>query len=91
MSATTKAAHTPGPWHYQDESDAYTHIVRGPKGEFVVSAPQDTSGTAEADTRLIAAAPEMLEALEGVLRVADRKTKEFDAARAAIQKAKGCQ
>ncbi len=31
----------------------------------------------------------MLEALEGVVRVADRATQEFDAARAAIQYAKG--
>jgi hypothetical protein len=33
------------------------------------------------------AAPELLEALRGVLRVADRATDEFDAARAAIAKA----
>lgn len=32
---------------------------------------------------------QMLEALEGVVRVADRATQEFDAARAAIQYAKG--
>ena len=38
---------------------------------------------------LIAAAPELLAALEGVLRVADRQTDEFDAARAAIAKARG--
>lgn len=31
----------------------------------------------------------LLEALKGVLRVADRKTDEFDAARAAIAKAEG--
>lgn len=31
----------------------------------------------------------LLEALKGVLRVADRKTDEFDAARAAITKAEG--
>lgn len=37
--------------------------------------------------RLLAAAPELLSALEGVLAVADRKTQEFDAARAAIAKA----
>lgn len=43
----------------------------------------------EARFRLIAAAPELLEALQGVLRVADRKTDEFDAARAAIAKALG--
>jgi hypothetical protein len=38
---------------------------------------------------LIAAAPELLEALESVVAVADRKTVEFDMARAAIAKAKG--
>lgn len=39
--------------------------------------------------RLEVAAPDLLEALKGVLRVADRKTAEFDAARAAIAKAEG--
>jgi len=43
--------------------------------------------TAIANAILIAAAPDLLEALQGVLRVADRKTDEFDAARAAIAKA----
>lgn len=38
---------------------------------------------------LIAAAPELLEALKGVVRVADRETDEFIAARAAIAKAEG--
>ena len=42
-----------------------------------------------ANANLIAAAPELLEVLKGVLRVADRKTTEFDAARAAIAKAEG--
>jgi hypothetical protein len=42
-----------------------------------------------ADARLIAAAPDLLAALEGVLRVSDRRTDEYDAARAAIAKAKG--
>lgn len=36
---------------------------------------------------LVAAAPDLLLALQGVLRVADRATVEFDAARAAIAKA----
>lgn len=36
-----------------------------------------------------AAAPELLEALKGVVRIADRKTVEFDAAHAAIAKAEG--
>jgi hypothetical protein len=40
-----------------------------------------------ANARLIAAAPELLAALQGVVRVADRATVEFDAARLAIKKA----
>lgn len=46
-------------------------------------------GIGLANARLIAAAPELLEALRGVVRVADRATVEFDAARAAIKKATG--
>ena len=54
---------TPGPWHYQEESDAYTHIVRGPKNVFICQLQQDTTGWAEANARLIAAAPDLLAAL----------------------------
>lgn len=43
----------------------------------------------QARYRLEAAAPDLLQALKGVLRVADRATVEFDAARAAIAKAEG--
>lgn len=42
-------------------------------------------------TPLKSLVPEMLEALKGVVRVADRKTVEFDAARAAIARAEGRQ
>ena len=42
-----------------------------------------------ANAHLIAAAPAMLAALQGVVRVADRATDEFDAARAAILAATG--
>jgi hypothetical protein len=38
---------------------------------------------------VIDVAPDLLEALRGVVRVADRATVEFDAARAAIAKATG--
>jgi hypothetical protein len=51
---------TPGPWHYQERSDAYTHIVRGADATFICQLAQDTSGRAEADARLIAAAPDLL-------------------------------
>lgn len=42
-----------------------------------------------ANAHLIASAPDLLEALIGVVKVADRATVEFDAARAAIAKAEG--
>lgn len=44
---------------------------------------------AEERAKVFLAAPDLLAALRGVLRVADRKTDEFDAARAAIKKATG--
>ncbi|WP_440863831.1 hypothetical protein [Symbiopectobacterium purcellii] len=43
----------------------------------------------KADMALIESAPDLLEALEAVVRVADRDTVEFNMARAAIAKAKG--
>ena len=58
--------HTPGPWRYQEGSDPYTHIVRAGEtglGRFVVQCGQSRNGSEEANARLIAAAPEMLEAL----------------------------
>ncbi len=44
---------------------------------------------ADANARLIAAAPDLLEALRAVVSVADRKTVEFDKAHAAIAKVGG--
>lgn len=50
--------------------------------------PVDADGTeGEANAKLIAAAPDLLEALMAVVAVADRKTDEFDKAKAAIKKA----
>lgn len=58
------AKHTPGPWNYQEEADAYTHIVRGPANEFICSGPQDSSGRARADMKLAAMAPVLLKSLK---------------------------
>jgi hypothetical protein len=57
--------HTPGPWHYQEYSDVYTHIVRdASKRAIVLYAPQSSSPICEANARLAAAAPDMAIALE---------------------------
>jgi len=86
MSETKEETkHTPGPWevvHHGNGTGSREWAVC-PKGSLQGIAIWLT----EADARLMAAAPDLLEALQGVLRVADRKTVEFDAARAAIAKA----
>lgn len=61
--------HTPGPWAYQENSDACTHIVRHGKNKSFILCQlrQSTGGEAEADARLIAAAPEMFDVIQWFL------------------------
>lgn len=86
--------HTPGPWRFYAEPQPNGCPIVGTGGLMVaqlahsINHPEQRD-TAIANARLIAAAPDLLEALRGVLRVADRATVEFDAARAAIAKATG--
>lgn len=63
--------HTKGPWKYQEESDAYTHIVRAKNNYMICHLLQDSSGTTEANARLIAAAPTMYETLKNIVKVPD--------------------
>ncbi len=92
---TDPTTHTPGPWVWRWKSGSLHQVgTERPYGATVLSPRHDyDSGTcievSDADATLIEAAPELLAALEGVMRVADRATVEFDAARAAIAKAKG--
>ena len=75
--------HTPGPWYVANGVQ-----IRSDKHQ-VAKAWSFAGKTGEANAQLIAAAPDLLAALHGVVRVADRATDEFDAARAAIFKATG--
>ena len=84
----SEAKHTTGPW-INDNG-----LVYGTSGDgtpsFDIYYSADWPGDADegmANAKLIAAAPDLLEALPGVVRVADRATDEFDVARAAIRKA----
>lgn len=64
---TTK--HTPGPWRYEPGRDGRPpYVIRGTEGGFVVVGM--TADRQEADARLIAAAPELLEALSVLYAVA---------------------
>jgi hypothetical protein len=87
--------HTPGPWIYKgfvtDSDFSGWRVYLPTRYRRVITVEGTSAGEADANARLVAAAPELLAALKGVLRVADRKTDEFDAARAAIAKAEGAE
>ncbi|MBW3095668.1 hypothetical protein [Pseudohoeflea coraliihabitans] len=109
----TESKHTPGPWGAERAAfpvfEAYDFAIRasvghGPVviGEAFGRATQTVYLPAEANARLIAAAPDLLEALEGLLAKYTElvssgdcgswdpeKESEVIAARAAIAKAKG--
>lgn len=93
---TTK--HTFGPWkHTRRLTDEWK--ISGEKGEWIASvwATMEDGKTFEANAALIAAAPELLAALEHIVSEATDTTMDNDAilgyiamyARAAITKAKG--
>lgn len=75
-----QAAHLP---------DMYIRITPGAMPRLSARRKEEIRAAVDATAGLVAAAPELLEALRGVLRVADRATVEFVAARAAIIKATG--
>lgn len=85
--------HTPGPWEikaFDDGTQHYITPVASNGSGWVGDRYMRVGGCIDIhDARLMAAAPELLAALQGVLRVADRTTDEFDAARAAIAMATG--
>ncbi|KKM78764.1 hypothetical protein LCGC14_1356680 [marine sediment metagenome] len=93
-------AHTPGPWHVVTGS-VYTGIDwdgKSDPGVPIASMDREPgNGTRpverDANARLIAAAPDLLAALEGLVDrfdgSEDGEAVEFVAARAAIDKAKG--
>lgn len=98
-----EAKHTPGPWGMQTlrtscgvchKVGPWPHKWRAGKEMSACiyddyPSPPEGTDTMLANARLISAAPDLLEALISVVSVADRKTTEFDRARAAIAKATG--
>jgi hypothetical protein len=93
--------HTPGPWHIGVRTFHAGRDVYGPKGEPVAVADDAITATpeAEANARLIAAAPCLLACLEALVGEADLGEVDLDdddrakleQARAAIAKATGGQ
>lgn len=59
--------YTPGPWRYVRENGSPTtgrHMVAGARPGYIAEVRDCGSGCVEANARLIAAAPELLEALK---------------------------
>lgn len=94
LSAMSNTQHTAGPWTLTLDPAfpaelAIDAIVDGRTVHIALVHGVGTDEETQANASLILAAPELLAALKGVVRVADRKTDEFDAARAAIAAAEG--
>ena len=102
MTTNTEQKHTPGPWdYYLEPSDHYKHKIRSKPG-LICQLPgwvthDELRLEQEANARLIAAAPELLEALEHYL-IQDEIAEGYgggvggsarEQARAAIAKATG--
>ena len=96
----SNAQHTPGPWVMDDAQpgDLFRHVLHGNGDSFGYICRISTNGNAnaDADARLIAAAPELLEALQRLSAQCERLRMawqlESDAertARAVIAKATG--
>ena len=82
----TEAERTPGPWHIMEGTDWV--IVSPEVSVAAVYTPRGVREVRQANAHLIAAARDMLEALEGLIHDFDRRRAE-EIARAAIAKAKG--
>ena len=86
--------HTPGPWKVSRRFDVYQDTqTPGVGGTFVATTkgvselPESVNRVCEADAKLIAAAPELLKALQDILIFDSALSQEN--ARAAIRKATG--
>ena len=86
-------SHTPGPWKWNNEGYSYLRTATGEDvHDFGCGCCSCTSSLSDANARLIAAAPELLEALELISTATDRGfgiDYAKGCARAAIAKARG--
>ena len=99
---THSTPHTPGPWTFDHDWDRIPTIIGADRtavarveketfvhGKFPGIGHTEPLSEREANALLLVAAPDLLEALRSVVAIADRKTVEFDRAKAAIAKATG--
>jgi len=86
-----KTTFTPGPWRYDRTNGSPTtgeHMIAGAKPGYLAEVRDCGSGDVSANARLIAAAPDLLAALECVAPYISEKGV-FNMVQSAIAKAKG--
>jgi len=81
--------HTPGPWEALCTDPHHQLVIFARSVEEFVCGVTGHMPDAEANARLIAAAPDLLEALKRVCSHGYRSSPDWDNARAAIKKAEG--
>ena len=77
---------TRGPWEISKHQDGSSLIVIGPEDWDIARVDYPDRNP---NAHLIAAAPELYETLEEVIRISDRKHDAWDKAKAALAKARG--
>ena len=83
--------HTPGPWQWTQHIDPTISIYKDGFGQ-IARLYDSSAGTGKANARLIAAAPDLLEALQSIIEDIDSEFGtdcDYNKARAAIAKATG--
>ncbi len=86
---------TPGPWRYDRTNGSPTtgeHMIAGAKPGYLAEVRDCGSGDVRANTHLIAAAPDLYAALDGLLGLLDAGSlyePQAYAARTALAKARG--
>ena len=73
--------HTPGHWKYYHEKSGDCYVIRSSHG--ALAETFYSLGRDEANARLIAAAPDLLEALEEIITINNRRGTLIEAARVA--------
>lgn len=82
-----KPTHTPGPWEVaQRPCNGSNQVWPVATGEGRICTVMDGSRS-NANAKLIAAAPDLLAAIQDILAITDRKHFVWDAAHAALKKA----
>lgn len=88
--------HTPGPWHYGETDNGFAICQHTPKADFYFAEIIGLDDQSKSDARLIAAAPDLLEALKALIFAAGNLHPSDDsfwvaikAADAAVAKAEG--